>query len=550
MASECSGTSALRRTCLRTTVGPVIHDGGRHPAEVVEGPTVAVPEGDQVLGGDEAGERVPADATWRRTGLRVRRAAEAPRSRLWDDPRVSGNRSELLSQLGSVVGPDHVVTNPDVIAGYCVDWTQRFQGATAAVVRPASTVEVAAVVAICRRYGASLVPQGGNTGLVGGSVPLAGELVLSLRRLSGIEDVDERVGQLTAGAGTAIAAVQQAAEAAGWAYGVDFASRDTATLGGTIATNAGGLRVIRYGDTRAQVLGIEAVLGDGSVVSHLGGLVRDNSGYHLPSLFCGSEGTLGVVTAARLRLVPRAWERVVALVAFDTIEAAAVAATELRHHVRTLEAAELFLASGLDLVCRVEHLPHPFPSAHAAFLLAEAAADRSPVDDFTAAVDSLEGVADVVVAGEQWRREELWHFREGHPTAINTVGTPHKLDVALPPPRLGEFLQRVPGAVATVAPAASTWLFGHAADGSVHVNVTGVPSDEHPVDDAVLRLATELGGTISAEHGIGTAKRAYLDLNRSPAELAAFRALKRALDPDGVLNPNVLLPESTRTASL
>lgn len=177
-----------------------------------------------------------------------------------------------------------------------------------------------------------------------------------------------------------MAAVQRAAEAVGWAYGVDFASRDAATVGGSIATNAGGMWVIRYGDTRAQVVGIEAVLDDGSVVSHLGGLVRDSTGYHLQSLFCGSEGTLRVVTAARLRLVPRARERAVALVAFDTFEAAVVAASKLRHHVRTLEAAELFLAGGLDLVCRVDRLPHPFPAGHAAFLLAEAAADSCPLN--------------------------------------------------------------------------------------------------------------------------------------------------------------------------
>ncbi len=466
----------------------------------------------------------------------------------WDDPRVSGDPSELLPQLGAVVGPDHVLTDPEVTAGYCVDWTRRFRGATSAVVQPASTVEVAAVVTICRRHGVSLVSQGGNTGLVGGSVPLAGELVLSLRRLSVIGDVDDQAGQLTAGAGSTVAAVQQAAEAAGWAYGVDFASRDTATVGGSIATNAGGLRVIRYGDTRAQVVGMEAVLGDGSVVSHLSGLVRDNSGYHLPSLFCGSEGTLGVVTAARLRLVPPVRERVAALVAFDTIDAAVVAAAELRFHVRSLEAAELFLASGLDLVCRVDRLTHPFPSPHPAFLLAEAGADRDPLQDLAAAVDSLQGVADVVVATDKPRRDELWHLREGHPTAISSLGTPHKLDVALPTPRLAEFLRRVPPAVAAVAPAASTWLFGHAADGSVHVNVTGLPPDDQLVDDAVLRLATELGGTISAEHGIGAAKRAYLGLSRSPAEVAAFQAVKRAFDPDRVLNPNVLLPEPGRIA--
>ena len=453
----------------------------------------------------------------------------------------------LLSQLADVVGRDHVLAAPDAVAGYCVDWTGRFRGATEAVVRPGSAAEVAAVVTLCREHGVALVPQGGNTGLVGGSVPLAGEVVLSLRRLASVADVDERAGQLTAGAGTTVAGVQQAARDAGWAYGVDFASRDAATVGGSIATNAGGLRVLRYGDTRAQVVGVEAVLGDGSVVSHLGGLVRDNSGYHLPSLFCGSEGTLGVVTAARLRLVPPAPQRVVALLAFGTVDAAVVAAADLRHHVRSLEAAELFLAGGLELVRGVHRLPAPFPVRYEAFLLAEAADTRSPLDELTAAIESLHDVAAVELAVEAPRRSELWRYREGHTEAINTLGPPHKLDVALPASRLAEFLQRVPAVVGKLRPGAATWLFGHVSDGNVHVNVTGVAPEDDTVDDAVLRLAAELGGTISAEHGIGTAKRAYLGLNRSPAEVAAFLAVKRAFDPDGILNPNVLLPSAAGT---
>jgi FAD/FMN-containing dehydrogenase len=453
----------------------------------------------------------------------------------------------VLRRLEEIVGRPHVLTDRDLITGFCVDWTGRFRGTTEAVVRPGSTAEVAAVVSVCRQHGVALVPQGGNTGLVGGSVPLDGELVVSLRRLAAISDVDPRAGQLTADAGSTLAEVQRAASGADWGYGVDFASRDTATVGGSIATNAGGLRVIRYGDTRAQVVGVEAVLGDGSVVSHLGGLVRDNSGYHLPSLFCGSEGTLGIVTRARLRLVPPARVRVAALLAFDDLDAAVTAAADLRHHVRSLEAAELFVASGLELVCRTENLPAPFPTAHTAYVLAEAADARSPFDDLSGALGSLSavaGVADVAVAVDEARRAELWRYREGHTAAINTLGPPHKLDVALPAPRLAEFLREVPAAVAAMRPTAATWLFGHAADGNVHVNVTGIPPDDDVVDEVVLRLAADLGGTVSAEHGIGTAKRAYLGLNRSPAEIAAFRALKRAFDPDGILNPNVLLPSA------
>lgn len=440
-----------------------------------------------------------------------------------------------------MVGPEHVLTDRDVVAGYCVDWTGRFRGATAAVVRPGSTAEVARVVSWCRRHGAAVVAQGGNTGLVGGGVPHAGEIVLSLRRLDRVE-ADADAGQLTAGAGTTLADVHRAAAAAGWAYGVDFSSRDSATVGGAVATNAGGTRVLRHGDTRAQVLGVEAVLGDGSVVSHLGGLVKDNTGYHLPSLLCGSEGTLGVVTKARLRLVARTDERVTALLAFDVVDAAVAAAAELRRHLTSLDAAELFLDAGLRLVCATTGTFPPFPSSHAAYLLVEAAAAVDPMDDLAAAVDGLSHVAAVAVAVGSLRSAELWRYRDAHTEALATLGAPHKLDVTLPAVALAEFLRAVPGVVAALAPAARTWLFGHVCDGNVHVNVTGVAPGDESVDDAVLRLVAGLGGSISAEHGIGAAKRRWLPLARSDAEIAAFRAVKRALDPDGVLNPNVLLP--------
>lgn len=183
----------------------------------------------------------------------------------------------LRRALAEVVGPQHVLTDHDVVAGYCVDWTGRFRGATPAVVRPGSVAEVAAVVDACRAAGAAIVPQGGNTGLVGGGVPRGDEVVLSTRRLTGLGPADAQAGQITAGAGVTLGAVQRAAAAAGWAYGVDFASRESATVGGSVATNAGGTRVLRHGDTRAQLVGVEAVLGDGSVVSRLGGLVKDNT---------------------------------------------------------------------------------------------------------------------------------------------------------------------------------------------------------------------------------------------------------------------------------
>jgi FAD/FMN-containing dehydrogenase len=367
---------------------------------------------------------------------------------------------------------------------------------------------------------------------------------LSLRRLDAVGPVDTVARQVTAGAGASITAVQQAATRAGLRYAVDLAARDSATIGGTVGTNAGGLNVIRYGGTRQQVVGISAVLGDGSRVEHMQGLIKDNTGYHLPSLLCGSEGTLGVVTAARLQLVTRHDQRVVALIGFGDVEAAVAAVASWRSVLDTLESAELFLDTGLRLVCDAFGLAPPFDRAWPAYVLVEAAAVDDPTEQLAAAVGSITKVGDVAVAADPGRRDALWRYREDHTLAINTLGPPHKLDVTVPLDLLGQFVVDVPKIVAAVAPDARTWLFGHVADGNLHVNVTGVAPDDEQVDDAVLTHVASLGGSISAEHGIGTAKRRWLHLNRTEAELGAMRAIKQALDPDNILNPNVLFPQS------
>jgi FAD/FMN-containing dehydrogenase len=457
-------------------------------------------------------------------------------------PPAGSLAPSLLERLRAVVGPRHVVLDPEIMVPYGVDWTGRFRGTPAAVIRPGDVAEVAAVVAHCRDAGAALVAQGGNTGLVGGGVPLAGELVLSLRRLSAITDVDPLGGQLTAGAGSTVGNVQTAAAAAGWSYGVDLGSRDSATIGGTVATNAGGLQMLRYGPTRAQVAGVEAVLGTAAVVSHLGGLTKDNTGYDLGGLLCGSEGTLGVVTAVRLRLVPPNPERVVALLAFSSATVAVEASSLLRRALRDLHSLELFLHSGLQLVCRTNGIPRPFPDHHRAYLLVEVASREDPTQALAAVLDSMAAVEDVAVATDSSRRSELWRYREGLTEAINRLGAPHKLDVTLPAPAVALFVDQVPDVVREAAPRAATWLFGHVGDGNVHVNVTGVDPDDLAVDERVLEFVARLGGSISSEHGIGAAKRPWLHLNRSEAEIAAFRLIKRALDPAGILNPHVLLP--------
>ena len=306
--------------------------------------------------------------------------------------------TRLLQQLRDIVGSGHLIVEPEVMAPYSIDWTGRFIGQPTAVVRPGDSREVAAVVDLCRDTGVALVPQGGNTGLVGGSVPLEGEVVLSLRRLAGVRDVDALGGQLSAGAGTTVADVQAAAEAAGWAYGVDLGSRDSATIGGTIATNAGGLQVLRHGPTRAQLVGCEAVLGTGGTISHMRGLMKDNTGYDLAGLLCGSEGTLGVVTAVRVCLVPSAPERVTSILAFSSTAAAVDAASLLRRSLPELQSLELFLQRGLDLVCRVTGTAGPFTGEHAAYLLAEGAAQHDPMPAMADVIGSIADVEDVAVA--------------------------------------------------------------------------------------------------------------------------------------------------------
>ncbi|MCU0310449.1 MAG: FAD-binding oxidoreductase [Acidimicrobiales bacterium] len=450
--------------------------------------------------------------------------------------------SVVRNELLAVTGPAGLSTDPEVIAPHVVDWTGRFRGSSPALVSPGSTGEVAAVVTLCRRHGLALVPQGGNTGLVGGATPHRGELVLSLRRLADVGAVEPLQGQITVGAGAPLGAVQAAVAEHGLTVGVDLAARDSATIGGMVATNAGGLRVVRHGSMRHQVVGHEAVLGTGAVVRHLGGLVKDNTGYDLGGLLCGSEGTLGVVTSVRLALVPRPRHRTTALCAFADAASAVAAASAWRREVAGIEALELFGRDGLEAVLGVFGGSDPFAAAHRWYVLVEAAGSTDPTGDLADGVAGAEGVADVAVAEDAPRAAALWRLREEQTAAIATHGVPHKLDVTLPLVALAEFLDEVPAVVAAVDPAARTWLFGHVGDGNVHVNVTGTDPDDETVDDAVLGLVARSGGSISAEHGIGVAKNRWLHLARSPEELEAFRALRRAFDPDAVLNPEVLVP--------
>ncbi len=437
---------------------------------------------------------------------------------------------------------EHVLTDPDLKASYETDWTQRFTGSALCVVRPGSTAEVAEVLRVCASEGLKVTVQGGNTGLVGGGVPAGGDVLLSLSRLSTVGSVDPASAQVTVGAGVTLAALQGIAREAGFDFGVDLAARDSATVGGLIATNAGGIRVLRYGSMRQQVVGLTAVLPDGSVISRMAGLEKDGTGYDLMGLIAGSEGTLAVVTEARVRLVPRFKARAVALLAFSSTQAAVDVLPGLRASLPSLAAAELFYAPGLALVRKHGGLAAPFPEEHEAYLLVECADLTDPTGLLVEAVEAAEGLVDARIADDAAGQRALWAYRETHTESISAEGVPVKLDVSVPVTSLPSLVDRLAPTIAAVVPSARAIVFGHVNEGNLHVNVLDAGDLHEEVSDAVLRLVASLDGSISSEHGVGRAKVPWLGLSRSTVEIDTMRSIKTALDPRGLLNPGVLFP--------
>ncbi len=447
--------------------------------------------------------------------------------------------SQVLEALIAIVGREHVLTDPEITASYSHDWSGRYAGSIFGVVRPASTDEVSAIVKVCAAHRIPVLPQGGNTGLVGGSVPGPTDpsmLIVSTRRLNRLDPVDERVGQVTVGAGVTLGELHAHANAAGWNYGVDLASRESCTVGGNIGTNAGGIRVCCYGMTRKQVVGIEVVLPDGSIMSHLSGLMKDNTGYNFPSLFTGSEGTLGVVTAARLALVRPPRASAVALIgvrdaqhALDIVNSAVPAGSRLL-------AAEILDAPLLRLIADTASLPMPLPSPSPHVLLLETES-AAPGDIAMDLPDDVEAV----IATDQSTKARFWRYRELAGETVGRLGITHRFDVSVPRHRWDEFSQAVRVAVMELPDVHHYFSFGHLADGNLHLEVIGPAADDERADETVLNLVADFGGSISAEHGVGRQKAKYLHLSRSASELAAMRAIKTAFDPYGLFNPGALL---------
>jgi FAD/FMN-containing dehydrogenase len=438
----------------------------------------------------------------------------------------------VIAGLAAILGPEGVIGEPGRMGAYLNEPRKRYHTPAAAVARPRTVAEVQALCRWANDNRVPLVPQGGNTGLVGGGVPAGvdGAVVLSTRRLSGLAPVAAD-GTVVAGAGATIAAVQAHAAAAGWQFGMDWAARDSATVGGAIATNAGGLRVLRWGPARAQLIGAELALAGGELLSRVDGPVKDSTGFDLSGLLCGSEGTLGVLTRVRLRLVPPLPAgRAVALVGVPGVAAAVALLGAVRRAGADLAAAELIGDAALGLL----DLPAPLPDRWPAYVLLEVVGGADELAGMLApALDE----GDAVLAAEPGDRARLWRYREDVTESISRSGVPVKLDVSVPLDRLAGTWAALPGTAGT-----RTVLFGHLAEGNVHVNLLDLaPAEETGAVDRVLRLVAGAGGSISAEHGIGRAKAPWLPLTRSAAELAAMRAIKNALDPTGILNPGVLL---------
>ncbi|MFZ2510325.1 MAG: FAD-binding oxidoreductase [Gordonia sp. (in: high G+C Gram-positive bacteria)] len=447
----------------------------------------------------------------------------------------------LLDELTAIVGPTHVLTDPELTAGYVTDWTGYWTGHTVAVVRPGSTAEVSAVLAACYRAGQPVVPQGGNTGLVGGSVPLDGEVVLSMLRLNRIEEVDPVGRTLAADAGVSVARAQEAARAHGLILGTDLASRESATLGGIVATNAGGIAMIKNGSTRSRVLGVEAVLADGRVLTRWIPLVKDNIGYDLPGLLTGSEGTLAVITRVLMRLVTPARATATALAGVPSAAAALELRDALGRAGLTLEAAELMTAAGMRLVVDHAGLRPPLAQPAPYTVLVEVSGSDDVAAAAAAVLADCEGLIDAVL--EEGHSAKLWRFRESHTETIaaSTITPVVKLDVAVPLRRMEEFLDRLTELLAAEFPTIRPICFGHFADGNIHVNLLDAPVDERDAaTNRVFELIRDLGGSISAEHGIGRAKNPWISFGRDPVDRAAMGAIRAALDPGRVLNPHVL----------
>jgi FAD/FMN-containing dehydrogenase len=471
---------------------------------------------------------------------------------------MADNDATLIARLTAVVGGANVLTAPADIEPFLVDWRGRYHGAARAVVRPAGTDQVAAVVKTCAELAVPIVPQGGNTGMVGAATPdeSGRAIVLSLARLNRVRGVDVANATITVEAGMPLARVQQAAADAGLFFPLSLAAEGSATIGGNLATNAGGTAVLRFGNARELVLGLEVVLADGRVWNGLRGLRKDNTGYDLKQLFVGSEGTLGIVTAAVLKLFPAPRAQATAMVAVADARAAVAL-------LAALKAALGDRLVGFELISRFcvtltrAHFPalpdtlpgHPWVVLVQADDTGTAASVAAQLEAALAEAAEAGVAADAVIAQTDSQAKALWTLRESIPEAQRLEGPNIKHDISLPVSRIPDFLDESEAALRGALPGVRFVVFGHLGDGNLHYNLTG-PEGARPQDflphtavanGIVYELVDRHGGSISAEHGIGQLKREALRRFKSPLEVELMCRIKTALDPQGILNPGKVL---------
>jgi FAD/FMN-containing dehydrogenase len=467
-------------------------------------------------------------------------------------------RGSFFAALREAVGAAQVLTDGDLSA-YELDWRRRWRGRALAVVRPASTAEVAAVVRACAAAGVAIVPQGGNTGLVGGGVPDASgtQVLLSLQRMNRVRAIDTANLTLTAEAGCVLQAVQAAAAGQGLLFPLSLAAEGSCTIGGNLSTNAGGTQVLRFGNARELCLGLEVVSADGEVWDGLSGLRKDNTGYDLRDLFIGSEGTLGIITAATLKLFPQPAARTTALAACATL-ADGVALLDLaRARLGAgLTGFEVMGRFALDLVARhFPALPRPLPGAPWTVLLEQSdteseAAARARFEALLRAALEAGCITDAAVAESLAQSHAMWQLREAIPLAQAEEGPNVKHDIALPVSSIPAFVAATDAALQARFPGVRLVDFGHLGDGNLHYNVQApegvdakrfLADEEHAVNKVVYDAVLAHQGSISAEHGIGALKRDELAARKSPVALKLMRAIKQALDPQGRMNPGRVL---------
>jgi len=467
---------------------------------------------------------------------------------------------DLLPTLKAILGPRGLLTEAADTDPYCEDWRRLYRGRTPAVARPATAREASDVIRLCAARGVGVVPQGGNTSMVGGAVPAedGSQIVLSLARMRAVRDLDPADMTMTIEAGATLKAAQDAAAEAGCLLPLSISSEGTATVGGVLSTNAGGNNTVRHGNARDLVLGLEVVLPDGQVWNGLRRLRKDNTGYCLRQLFVGAEGTLGVITAAVLKLAPRPREIEIAFCALPSPEAALALFARLRQHdPAAVQAFEYMSGAGMELV--LKHIPGtvlPLSAPAGHYALIELATPR-PDAGLRAGLEAVleaalaDGtVLDAAIAESDAQRAAIWRLREEHAEAQKREGASVKNDVSVPVSRVPELLRRASEACEALMPGIRVVAFGHMGDGNIHFNLeqpeamdpAAFLARDHEIMDRVNEVVRELDGSFSAEHGVGRLKPYMMPGWRGGAELDTMQRIKRALDPKGVMNPGKVLP--------